>query len=291
MRGLAAVEPEREFVQISLQVSFFKGALVRSQQPALSQSCDTVYAWQNLVGFFAGALDGRSLVDVGVFCTTRIRCPSVGVDGRARVDVLLHKRLECFGFGVGDNLQAASPQPLWGESFHSDSHQHLASRAAPALAVPYASEYGLIHFHRPGQQIMPGMADCASESVQHGPCRRVGAKAKDSMERFSGNTVFSGCQMPGGRKPDRQWRSGVVKDRAGCGGDTTDARFAPPSSAFHAPGRDASTVRANKSVSPSNPIKVVKAGSILRKPRQKLGVVARVIDPGSGGLRSHLRYR
>ncbi len=49
MRGLAAVEPEREFVQLRLQVSFFKGALMRSQQPTLSQSCNTVDAWQHLV--------------------------------------------------------------------------------------------------------------------------------------------------------------------------------------------------------------------------------------------------
>jgi len=73
----------------------------------------------------------------------------------------------------------------------------------------------------------------------------------------------------------------VVKDRASCGGDTTNTHFAPPSSAFHAPGRGASTIRANKTVWPANPIKVAKAGTIIRKPRQKLGVVARVIDPGS----------
>ena len=30
MRGLAAIEPEREFVQISLQVIFFEGALMRT---------------------------------------------------------------------------------------------------------------------------------------------------------------------------------------------------------------------------------------------------------------------
>ena len=35
MRGLAAVEPEREFVQISLQVVFFEGSLMCPHQPAL----------------------------------------------------------------------------------------------------------------------------------------------------------------------------------------------------------------------------------------------------------------
>lgn len=282
MRGLAAVEPERELVQISLQVIFFKGALVRPHQPTLNQRGNAVYAGQNFVGFFAGALDGRALVDVFVFGGTRIGCKSVGVDGRARFDVLLNKSLEHFGFGVRDNLQTATAKPLGGEQFNCDRHQHLASSAAPALAVPHASEYGLIHFDAPGQRIVAGMADCAPEPVQHCPSCRVGTKPKNSMQRFGGNAIFSGGQMPSGGKPDRQRCSGVVKDRAGCGGDTTGTRFAPPSSAFHAPRRGASAILANKSVWPSNPIKVVKAGIVIWKPRQKLGVVARVIDPRSG---------
>lgn len=52
MSGLAAVEPERKFVQISPQVTFFEGALMSPRQPALNERRDTVYARQNLVGFF-----------------------------------------------------------------------------------------------------------------------------------------------------------------------------------------------------------------------------------------------
>jgi len=122
------------------------------------------------------------------------------------------------------------PNPF-GES-HSTSTD--TNTLPPAPAVPDASRYGLIHFH------MPGMADCASESVQHSPCRRVGGKAKDSMERFSG------CQMPGGRTPDRQWRSGVVKDRAGCGEIRRTLWITIVRISCARPG--ASTVRANTSV-------------------------------------------
>ena len=52
MRGLAPVEPKGKFIQISLQMVFFKGTLMRAHQPALNERSDTVYARQNLVGIF-----------------------------------------------------------------------------------------------------------------------------------------------------------------------------------------------------------------------------------------------
>ena len=66
MRGLAPVEPEREFVQVSLQVIGLERPLMRTHQPAFNERRNAVYARQNLVGFFAGALDGRSLCPVSI---------------------------------------------------------------------------------------------------------------------------------------------------------------------------------------------------------------------------------
>lgn len=57
MSGLAAIEPERKFVQVSLQVIFFKGSLMRSHQPALNERRDTVYARQNFIGILARAFN------------------------------------------------------------------------------------------------------------------------------------------------------------------------------------------------------------------------------------------
>jgi len=282
MRGLAAVEPKREFIEISLQVIFFKGTLMRTHHPALNQRGNAVYARQDLVGIFAGYLDGRSLVDVFVFGCAWIGCKPVGVDRRAGFDVLLNKRLERFGFCVGDNLQAAAPETFWGEQFHGDRYQHLSFGTAPAFAVPHPSKDGFINLDLPGQHIVPGMADCAPEPVQHRPSRLIGTEPEDTMQRFGGNAIFSSGQMPSGGKPNGQRCSGSVKDRARRSRYTTDTRFTPPPPVFHAPRRDAATVGANKAMWPTNPIKVVKTGSIIWKPRHKFGVVARVIDPGSG---------
>ena len=50
MRGLAPVEPEREFVKIGLQMFFFERTLMRTHQPALNERCNAVYTRQDLVG-------------------------------------------------------------------------------------------------------------------------------------------------------------------------------------------------------------------------------------------------
>ena len=85
--------------------------------------------------------------------------------------------------------------------------------------------------------------------------------------------------MPRGSKPDGQRRSGVMKDCASRGGYAIAARIAPPLTILHAPTLRAVTRRALKPILPSNPVNVVEAGCIIRKPRHKLGVVARVINP------------
>ena len=282
MGGLASVEPKRKFVQISLQVVFFERSLMCPHQPALHERCDTVYARQNFVGIFARATDGGPVMNIFVFCGAWIGRKPVGVDRRARLDVLPNKRLECSGFGVGDNLQAAAPEALGGEQFHGDRHQHLAFGTASALAVPHTTKDSFIHFDLSGQHVVPGMADCAPEPVQHRPSCLIGTEPEDPMQRFGGNAVFSGGQVPCGGKPDGQRRSGAVKDRARSGGDAIAARIAPPFAVLHAPSLGTVARWARKAAFPSNPVKVVKTGSIIWKPRQKLGVVARVIDPGSG---------
>lgn len=279
MSGLATVEPERKFVQISLQVIFFKGFLMSPHQPALNERRNTVYARQNLVGVLAGAFDGRSLVDVIVFCSAGIGCEPIGVDGRAWFDVPLNKGLKGCSFSVRDNLQTAAPKAFGGEQFHGDYHQYIAFGTATTFALSCASKNGLIHFNVSGQHLVPGMADCASKPVQHRPGCLIGTESKNSMQRFGGNPILGCGQVPSCSEPDSQRRSGVMKNCASRGGDSISARIAPPLAILHAPALKTMTRRTLKPILPSNPVKVVEAGSVIRKPRQKFGEVARVINP------------
>jgi len=283
MRGLAPVEPEREFVEIGLQVIFFESALMRPHQPSFNQRGNTVYARQNLVGLLAGTFDRRSLVDVFVFGGTGVGYEPVGVDRRTRLDVLLDKRLECFGFCVWNNLQAAAPEALGGKQFNGDCHQYLAFGTASAFSVPYATKDCLINFDVSGQHIVPCMADCRPEPVQHRPSGLVGTEPENAMQRFGGNAIFSRGQMPCSGKPDSKRRSSTMENRARRAGNTIAARIAPPFAILHAPALDPVARWARKTVFPSKPVKVVKASRVIRKPCQKLGIVARVIDTSSGG--------
>src|SRR3989338_1433543 len=261
MRGLASVEPEREFVEIGLQMLFFERALMRTHQPALNERCNAVYTRQDLVGILTGAFDRRSFVDVFVFGGTGVGCKPVGVEGRASLDVLLNKRLERFGFGVGDDLQAAAPEALGGKQFHGDSHKHFSFGSAPALAVPHTSEDSLIHFDVPRQHVVPGMADRAPEPVQHRPSRLIGTESEDPMQRFGGNAVFSGGQVPRGGNPSGQRGSGAMEYCTRRGGYAVTAHIAPPFTVLHAPAFCAVARWASKSALAANPVKVVEARS------------------------------
>lgn len=282
MGGLATVEPEGKFVQVSLQVVFFAGALMRAHQPALNQCCHAVYARQNLIGFLTGALNRCAMMNVIVFSCARIGIQSIGVNCGAWLDVFLDKLLERFCFRVGNNLQATASKTFWREQFNGDGHHHLAIGTAPAFAVPDATKNSFIHLDVPGQHVMPGMADSAPEAVQHCPCRRIGAKPKDSMQRFGGDAILGERYMPGGGKPNRQRGSCAMKDCASGRGNPVAARITPPFAVLHAPTFGAVARRALKAVFPAQPVKIVEASRVIMEPRQKLGVVARVIGPGFG---------
>ena len=290
MRGLAPVEPKGKFIQISLQMVFFEGTLMRTHQPALNERRDTVYARQNLVGIFARATDGGSMMNIFVLCCTWIRRKPVSVNSRARFDMLLNKCLERFSLSVGDNLQAAASKAFGGEQLHGDRHQNLAFGTTPALAVPHTAENGLIYLNVSGQHVVPGIADCTPKPVQHRPSGLIRAKSEDSMQRFGRNAIFSGGQVPSCGKPDGKRSSGTMEYRARCGGYAITARITPPSPILHTPALAAVARWASKDPLATNPVQVVKAGGIIVKPRQKLGVVVRVVNTSLWRNRPDFRY-
>ena len=289
MRRPAPVKPECKFVQICLQMLLFERSLVRTHQPALNERCDPMYTRQYLVSLFTGTLYGGSVMDVFIFGCTWIGWQPVCIDRRAWLDVLLNKEFQCFGVGVGDDLQAAAPKPFWGEQFHGNGHQHLALSAAPAFAVPHSSEYGFVNFHIPRQHIVSRMTDCAPKPVKHRPSCLIGAKSENSMQRFGGNAIFSGGQVPSGGKPNSKGRSGTMENCARRGRYSIAARITPPSPVLHAPTLGAVARWAREATLTSNPVQIVETGIIVVKPCQKLGVIARVVNPRIGRDRTHFR--
>ena len=196
--------------------------------------------------------------------------------------MFLNKFLESFSFGVGNNLQAAAPKAFGREQFYGDGDHHLAIGAAPTFTVSDTAKDSFVHLDMPGQHVVSGMANSAPETVQHCPCCLIGAKSKDSMQRFGRNAIFSEGDMPRSGKPNSQWCFGAMKDGAGGRRDAISACFAPPFSVLHAPPLAAVARWALKAVFPAKPVKIVDTGGIIREPRHKLGVVAWVINSSFG---------
>lgn len=255
---------------------------MRAHQPAFNQRGHAVHARQNFVSLFARAFDGRSVVDVIVFRGTRIRIQPVRVNSGTGQYMFLNKFLKCFGIRIGNNLQAAAPKAFWREQFHGDGDHHLAVGTTPAFTVPDAAKDSFVHLDMPGQHIVPGMANSAPETVQHCPCCLIGAKSKDSMRRFGRNAIFSEGDMPRSGKPNSQRCLGAMKEGASGRRDAVATCFAPPFAVLHAPTLAAVARWALKAVFPAKPVKIVDTGGVIREPRHKLGVVARVINSGFG---------
>ena len=171
--------------------------------------------------------------------------------------MFLKKFLERFGPRIGNNLQAAAPKVFWGEQFHSDGNHHLAVGTTPAFTVLDAAKDSFVHLDIPGQHIVPCMANGAPETVQHCPCCLIGAKSKDSMQRFGRKAIFSEGEVPRSGKPNSQWCLGAVKDGAGGRRDAVTTCFAPPFAVLQAPTFHAVARWAFKAIFPVKPVKIV----------------------------------
>ena len=57
--GAVPVEPKRELVEVRLEVVPRHGSLVRTQQPSLHETRNTVYSRQDHMGLDAGAATGK----------------------------------------------------------------------------------------------------------------------------------------------------------------------------------------------------------------------------------------
>ena len=78
--------------------------------------------------------------------------------------------------------------------------------------------------------------------------------------------------------------------RSRCSGYAIAARIAPPSSILHTPALGAVARWASEDTLATNSVQVVKTGGIIVKPRQKLGVVARIVNPSLWRDRPDFRY-
>ena len=216
-------------------------------------------------------------MDIVITCRQRVRSQSVGMDRGAGLDMSQKKGSQACRPQLGNNLNPAASESFGLELFHCHRDEGFASSPSAALPWPNAANHRFIHFHIAGKPSMLGMANGRAKSVKYRPSSLVGAKTKKAMESLGGHPVLRCRHVPSGREPYRKWRFCVMKEGACRCRNSAPTRFAPPPTIFQSPPRAAKTFRARKTGRPAQPIQVIEARSIIRKPAEKISVILGVV--------------
>jgi hypothetical protein len=218
-RGLTAVVPKHELVEIGLQV-VTADAVVRPDQPLL-QVPDGAVRQRHDRGDTAtqGASDRLRPGDVPHARRLQPLPPfqAVGVDRRPWLDVVSDKAEHRGLFEVGCYRQADTPGPI-SALFRRDQHDNrfapfqLATAFQPGLR---AANPGVVDLHVAMQRLASGVHHRTPKFVQHEPRGLVSANAQLALQQQRGDAALVGRHQVRRPKPGRQRGLGPVEHRPG----------------------------------------------------------------------------
>src|SRR5487761_2132386 len=208
----ASIEPEREFVQIVIQVRGLNGALVRPQKPTLQQGRHSVGSWQQVLSNRRCRPD--DLVPVSQPGQATVTPPTVGLHGAAWFGRLAHSRLQVWAAGARYARQS-NPPDAFARSLSSDHDQDLARSTPASFAGAFSTHEDLVHFHRAAQPIPPRSHHGPPQFVQPMPGGAITAQTEDALHAQGTGAVLLVGDMPQGFEPKPQRFVRVGKQRAG----------------------------------------------------------------------------
>jgi hypothetical protein len=144
--------------------------------------------------------------------------------------------------------------------------------------VASAGDVRLVDLHDRAQPLAAGTDHRGSVAMQHRPRRLLRADAEHTLEAQGGDPVLLAGHLPRRREPHRQRGPSAVKDRAGRRRDTPTASTARPVPIGKLPCFLTATERAQEAARPAQPVQVVQARSIIRKPAPKVRVGPGVVN-------------
>lgn len=283
-----SIKAEGKFVKISLQVIGTERSLMSTEKPPFYESRYSVDSGEYFVSIHARPIDRCALVGIVSPGRAGIRGQSICVNSGAWFNMCQEKGSQGFGRSNGYDLKATTAKPFGVDPFHGHRNENLAFCPSAPFSMLNASHYSFIHLDIAGQAIMPCVPNSAPKTMEHCPCGLVGAKSKKTVERLGRHPVLWRGHVPSRSKPYGEGRFRMMENCASRGRHPATARFAPPAAIFHAPPRNARTCWARKPGRPTHPVKVIKAGSIIRKPAEKVSIVSWVINTSFG---TNLRFR
>ena len=214
--GLPTVEPEREFVEVVIEMVVADGTLVGSQEPALEQRGNAVDPRHGLVSWVIGVFHSGDLMKVTQCFDPGVASPAVGVDDRSGLDACSDEPLEVGSGSSVDPLHANATDPgavlLSGNRNKGFARRSSATNAAPALGF-VTTHVGLIDLD-PSRQAFPLRADHGSpQLVQPSPCRLVTPKTQDAFEAEGAHTRLLARHPPHRSEPHQKRLAGSLEER------------------------------------------------------------------------------
>src|SRR5262245_28497174 len=210
----AAVEPERELVEVVVELVWAGGALVGAEQPALEERRDAVGARHDDVGGVAAGGDARLFVDEAGGCESAVALPVVGVDDDSGRD--------CAGDEVrqdrrGTVWDTGEPDPAagtaWARLDRDRDDRSIEERAAAESARLGGADRGLVDFDLAREPVAARSHHRPAQLGQQRPGALVASQAERPLQPGCAHPVFGARQIPAGREPGRQRQLRVGEDR------------------------------------------------------------------------------
>jgi len=188
-----------------------------------------------------------------------------------RLNHCLYKSSKALCRSIWHMLKANSSKPLRRfvlNAYDYKSFPFCSSTTLTAFLTP--TDIGFVYLNVPGESVPSRSYHSPSEFVQPLPGCLIATWLNDSLKAKSVSTVFLGGDVPHRSKPQPQWLTSSMENRAGryrCLGATLLATPQPPVSP---PCSICSALRAHKTIRPTQSCQIFQASSFSRKSLLKL---------------------
>src|SRR5213593_3239373 len=281
-----SVEPKRELVQIVVQMFGTDGTLVGTQQPSLEQGSDAVGPGEQVISQAGGWSDYFVLRSQRP--QSSITRPVVCLNARARLDRLLHRRLQAGCRSIRDPRQANSAY-LGTIGLSGNEYQGLADGPAAPLTGARASEESLIDFDHSGQSIPARSNHRPPQLVHPVPCCPITAQAKNPLDAQGTGARLLISDVPDCFKPKSQGFVRVCEQRAHSDGEIIAALRTAVERGLHRPYLSGRAMGTTRAIRPTQTNQVLATGFLRGKPvaefHHRLWVVGHALGTLPVGVR------
>ncbi len=214
---------------------------------------------------------GRPLAALNMTVTqlgkAEVTRPSVSDHRGPWLDVISYEGMERIRGSISQRRHPASPDSLRLSNLYRDTSEGLLAFGPTARKLwLLTTDVGLVDLDPPGQPVAAWAYQHRSQAVKHGPCGLVRPDVQHALDVQRRDTVLGRGEQPAHTEPYRQRGPRAIEDRACRHRGAGIALRAPESAVAHAPTTGMAAVRAHKSVAPSQPLQVVEAVGVRRKP-------------------------